>query len=74
MNWLPMVGESKRGPERPGAPVWLRDALGEDLFITLDTVIFDGNTIDDAVVEHVLPKLRRVSSIRSLVLDLADQC
>ncbi len=50
----------------PSAPAWLRDTFGEDLFIMRDTVIFKG--IRDDFVEQVVPKLRPVSSIRSLEL------
>jgi hypothetical protein len=53
-------------PEPPWAPEWLRDTFGEDLFITVDTVEFEG--IRDDFVEQVVPKLRRVLSLRAISL------
>jgi Leucine-rich repeat (LRR) protein len=53
-------------PEPPWAPEWLRDTFGEDLFITLHSVEFEG--IRDDFVVQVVPKLRRVASLHTLGL------
>jgi hypothetical protein len=53
---------------RPWAPAWLRNTFGEDLFVTLDGVYFEGQSFGDAVIDRLLPKLRRVSTLRWLEL------
>jgi hypothetical protein len=53
---------------QPWAPAWLRRTIGEDLFITLDGVYFDARQVDDETVGRIVPKLRRVSTLRWLEL------